>query len=181
MEGEWMASTSWTRAWPIGRSTHEAGTIGTAARGARRGRGLLLLASAWLIGSVACEIGPQSGIGLRLPEGDPTRGARTFRDLGCPECHVVVGEPAPARPEGAPRPIALGGKADHIATHGELVTSIVNPSHGHPRRYPREEVFEQGLSKMKNFNDRMTVEQLLDLTTYLQSKYELDFGALYGP
>lgn len=146
-----------------------------------RAAGVILLLLMASLGGLGCEVGPASGLGLRLPEGDVARGEATFRELGCVECHVIEGEAAPARPEGAPRPIVLGGRADHIATHGELVTSIVNPSHGHPRRYPREEVFEQGLSKMKNFNDEMTVAQLLDLTSYLQSKYELDFDALYGP
>jgi hypothetical protein len=47
----------------------------------------------------------------------------------------------------------------------------VNPSHGFPLEYPREEVADKGRSKMTNFNDTMTVKELIDLTEYLQSKY----------
>ncbi len=32
---------------------------------------------------------------------------------------------------------------------------------------------------MPKFNETMTVEQLIDLTAYLQSKYELERGSLF--
>lgn len=134
-----------------------------------------------IVAVIGCEIGPQSGIGLRLPDGDPARGERTFASLGCFGCHVIAGEESSSKPEGLAVTVVLGGRVDHIETHGELVTSIINPSHGFPRRYPREAILEEGLSKMTNFNDAMTVEQLIDLTAYLQSKYELDFDLMYGP
>jgi hypothetical protein len=128
--------------------------------------------------SSGCEVGPKSGIGLRLPEGDLVRGEKAFNDLGCDGCHAIVQEnkSRQAAPEVV---VVLGGKVAHIETHGELVTSIVNPSHGFPRRYPRLDVAEAGESKMPNFNEKMTVEQLIDLTAYLQSKYELERGSLY--
>jgi hypothetical protein len=75
----------------------------------------------------------------------------------------------------------LGGKVDHITTHGELFTAIVNPSHGYPRRYAKEDVFEGERSRMPRLNETMTVAQLIDLTEFLQSKYELDPQLLYGP
>jgi len=75
--------------------------------------------------------------------------------------------------------VVLGGKVAHIETHGELVTSIINPSHGFSPRYPRAKVAEAGQSKMPKFNETMTVEQLIDLTAYLQSKYELERGSLF--
>ena len=76
--------------------------------------------------------------------------------------------------------IVLGGEVPHIESHGELVTSIVNPSHGFPSRYEREDITIEGSSKMINFNETMTVKQLIDLTEYLQSKYSLALNEIYG-
>ncbi len=126
----------------------------------------------------ACEIGRRSGRGFRLPEGDLQRGRAAFHDLGCPTCHAVAGTPDAGEKEGI---VVLGGKVNRVETYGELVTSIVNPSHEISRRYPREEVADGDVSKMKNFNDLMTVAQLIDLTTYLQSKYELIQEPSYFP
>jgi mono/diheme cytochrome c family protein len=139
--------------------------------------GLFVIAGCLALGSIGCEAGPKSGIGLRLPEGDLARGEKAFHDLGCDGCHAIVRENRSR--SGAPPElvVALGGKVAHIESHGKLVTSIINPSHGFPRRYPRERITEAGQSKMPNFNETMTVEQLIDLTAYLQSKYELERGS----
>ncbi|NNL86915.1 MAG: cytochrome C [Myxococcales bacterium] len=126
----------------------------------------------------ACEMGPRSGRGLRLPEGDVQRGKIAFRELGCPTCHDVAGDPGAGKMKGV---VVLGGEVTRIETYGELVTSIVNPSHEISRRYPKEDVTVGDVSKMKNFNHVMTVAQLIDLTTYLQSKYELIREPRYIP
>ena len=61
-----------------------------------------------------------------------------------------------------------------IQTYGELVTSIINPSHRLARGYAVEEIAsEEGESEMKNYNDVMTVSELIDLVTFLQSHYSL--------
>jgi mono/diheme cytochrome c family protein len=138
---------------------------------------MLLLA----ILGVGCEIGPQSGSGLRLPNGDVVAGKQAFVDLGCNACHEVGDQAGPVEAPGGRVMVRLGGKSPHIETHGELVTSIVNPSHGFPRRYAREDVTEGNQSRMRNFNDTMTVAQLIDLTTYIQSKYDLELNEIYAP
>jgi len=130
---------------------------------------------------VGCEIGPESGSGLRLPNGDVVAGKQAFAELNCDECHVVGDEAAPNPSSDGQVVVRLGGRAPHIETHGELITSIVNPSHGFSRRYAREDVTEGDRSKMRNLNEAMTVAQLIDLTAYLQSKYELELKQLYGP
>ena len=38
------------------------------------------------------EIGPRSGVGLRLPDGDIARGEQEFQELGCSGCHAIAGE-----------------------------------------------------------------------------------------
>jgi len=126
---------------------------------------------------LGCEVGAKSGAGLRLPNGDIEKGRQAFEELGCVECHRV-GVRSPSQGGDL---IVLGGKVAHIETHGELVTSITNPSHGISRRYPVEDVMEGNRSKMPDFNTRMTVEELIDVTAYLQSKYELELNDMYGP
>ena len=132
-----------------------------------------------LLPSFGCEIGPKSGAGLRLPNGDVVAGELAFSQLGCVECHTIANESDEVDRQGGNTIVALGGSVPHIETHGELVTSIVNPSHGFSRFYPLEDVTAEGDSKMSNFNERMTVKQLIDLTAYLQSKYKLTLNKLY--
>ena len=69
--------------------------------------------------------------------------------------------------------IGLGGEVTRIDTYGQLVTSIINPSHRLAKGHSAEDVTEGGTSKMKNYNDMLTVSQLIDLVAFLQSKYQL--------
>ena len=133
----------------------------------------LLLLSCMVVAGFGCELGPRSGQGLRLPEGDIVRGEVAFRELGCATCHDVAGGPAAPEGERSDVIVTLGGAVTRVETYGELVTSIINPSHEISGRYPREQVTGDGVSKMENFNERMTVAQLIDLTAFLQSKYEV--------
>ena len=131
--------------------------------------------------TLGCELGPRSGRGLRLPDGDVARGELAFRELGCPTCHDVAG--GPVFPEAAGREplVTLGGEVSRVETYGELVTSVVNPSHEISRRYPKDRVSDGDVSKMRNFNEQMTVAQLIDLVAFLQSKYEVRPEPLYIP
>jgi len=69
--------------------------------------------------------------------------------------------------------VKLGGPVSSVESYGEFVTSIVNPSHRLTRLYPAEEVAIGDESRMKDFNDTMTVAQLIYLVGFLQSKCEL--------
>ncbi len=131
--------------------------------------------------AAACEVGPRSGLGLRLPPGDVERGRAAFRELACVRCHSIAEEPDPLPGESREIHVVLGGRVPHIRTHGELVTSIVNPSHGFAEGHDLDDEGIELRSLMPEFNDLMTVEQLIDLTAYLQSKYTLDMDALFGP
>ena len=141
----------------------------------------LLFVSFLIMMCFGCEVGPRSGRGLRLPDGDVERGALAVRELGCPNCHHVVGGPAAPGGTRSEVIVTLGGEVTRIETYGELVTSMINPSHKISRRYPREQVAEGNVSKMENFNERMTVAQLIDLTAFLQSKYEIRREPLHLP
>ena len=52
----------------------------------------LFLSCLILIG-FGCVLDPRTGHGLRLPDGDVERGELVFREIGCQECHRVVGGP----------------------------------------------------------------------------------------
>jgi len=128
----------------------------------------LVLATLLSLSSMGCDL-ERSPRGFRLPDGNIDKGKETFVSLQCTSCHTVAGEdfPAPAHLN-----IPLGGETPRIRTYGELVTSIINPSHIISARY-REELREVKESPMTNFNDTMTVAQMIDLVAFLQSRYRL--------
>ena len=134
---------------------------------------LLLPAAACAVLLAACDVGPTSGAGFRLPDGDPEAGAATFVALQCNSCHVISNYELPPPAEKGPVEVTLGGEVTRVRTYGELVTSIINPSHKLVRWYPKEQVSRDGKSLMPLFNDRMTVRQLINLVAFLQPHYDV--------
>lgn len=126
-----------------------------------------------------CDRGPKSAKGFSLPEGDPALGKSTFMQLKCHSCHQIAGIEQ-LKPDGQTPKISvkLGGKVSQIKTYGELVTSVINPSHRLAAGYPKQEVADDEVSKMTIYNDVMTVTQLINLVAFLQSNYEL---MIYDP
>ena len=121
-----------------------------------------------------CDRGPNSGRGFSLPEGNADRGRATFVELGCNTCHSVDDIEHIAVSEAPDINIKLGGQTTVIKTYGDLVTSVINPSHKIVQRRSNQKVVtEEGESKMVAYNDVMTVQQLVDLVTYLESHYEV--------
>ncbi len=112
--------------------------------------------------------------GFALPPGNATTGQETFVALQCNHCHSVADGTEKAA-DGHPEiNFSLGGPTTRVRTYGDLVTSIINPSHkvsGYPKADAN--VNEFGESNMRVYNDIMTVQQLVDLTTYLQGTYKL--------
>ena len=132
--------------------------------------GLVLLAFL----TAACN-NPKSSAGFRLPDGDAGRGKAVFLELKCNTCHTVAGTdiPTPSNDYAYVRVVVLGGEVAHVKTYGELVTSIINPSHSLAPGYPKELITKGNQSAMTNFNGTMTVQQLIDLVAFLQSHYKL--------
>jgi len=129
-----------------------------------------------------CVPGPTSGKGFTLPAGDAKQGEQDFVSLQCHACHSVTGVELPEIAAEVEPKVELGGKVPRISTYGELVTSIINPSHKLARGYTAETVAEGGKSRMKNYNDVLTVQQLTDLVMFLQPRYELEpFEPTYYP
>ena len=138
----------------------------------------LLFSMAFLLMIVSgCEQERQSGKGLYLPPGNIENGRVAFIDLGCHECHTIKGVDLPAPKLETPLiNINLGGEVYRVKSYGELITSIVNPNHIISPQYRRklDEIAKQNNVEtlMPSFNDRMTVTQLIDLVTFLDSKYK---------
>ncbi len=131
-----------------------------------------------------CQPEPTSGRGFTLPAGNVDAGKTAFLSLECHACHVVKEIEQLPIADGKPgMSVPLGGEVTRIQTYGELVTSIINPSHRLARAAPGNEraatqtaapeKSDSSVSPMTNYNQVMTVQQLIDLTTFLQSLYRI--------
>jgi len=131
---------------------------------------LTLSASCCLTG---CDSDPTSAAGFRLPDGDVARGEQSFLALGCHRCHTMadVDLPNPIIP--GPVRLGLGGEVTRVKTYGELVSSIINPSHRIAPNAGPGATTDDGKSVMRIYNDVMTVQQLIDLVAFLQSHYQV--------
>jgi hypothetical protein len=109
--------------------------------------------------------------GFALPAGDIEEGKATYKRLACNECHSISEIEWKGGADSLK--IQLGGDVSFEKSYGELVTSVINPSHKIARGYKQIGTTEGGLSKMKNYNEIMTVQELVDLVTFLQSEYEV--------
>jgi L-cysteine S-thiosulfotransferase len=127
-----------------------------------------------LIVLLGCTPDAKSGTGFTLPSGNAERGQETFVQLKCHACHTVQGIDFVALPASEEKMVALGGKKPYVVTYGSLVTSIINPSHRFAAGYPEAEIKAEGESKMRIYNDEMTITQLIDLVAFLQSHYQLE-------
>ncbi len=123
--------------------------------------------------SIGCTPSAKSEFGFRLPDGDADNGRATFAYMQCNQCHTVVGETFEDIPLADPPYVELGGRVSRIKTYGELVTAIINPSHKLADGYAEETVSEDGESNMYVYNRYMTVEELTDLVSFLQSSYDV--------
>lgn len=126
-----------------------------------------------LAGSVACA-DRMAQIGFSLPAGKAERGREAFVFLQCHACHTISGVELPREPH-APEPpfVELGGSVTRVKTYGQLITAIINPSHKLAEGYPEELVSENGQSKMPVYNEVMTVQDLIDIVTFLQPRYNV--------
>lgn len=117
---------------------------------------------------------PKSASGFRLPDGDVKAGRTAFVQLRCHVCHQVEG--IDVRPEGTGAvSVPIGGDTLRVKTYGDLVTSIINPSHRIAPGTDPASVAPGGRSLMENaqLNDVMTVRQLVDLVAFLQTTYRV--------
>ena len=125
----------------------------------------------------ACATGVATEEGFRFPivNGNIAAGQQAFLELGCHQCHTVRDVMLPSWNGDSPLSLELGGEILHVKTYGELITSIINPNHVISEKYldriPREQR-KRAASPMP-FKEEMTVRQLIDLVTFLNSRYIL--------
>jgi L-cysteine S-thiosulfotransferase len=111
--------------------------------------------------------GVPKGWKFLMPPGDPARGREAFVTLECFACHEVKGEdfPKTSKRSHEPGPELTGMGSHHPAEY--FAESIVNPNRvivqGTGYTGP------DGLSKMPDYGDTMTVRQLVDVVAYLKS------------
>ena len=120
-----------------------------------------------------CERDRMSERGFSLPEGDPVAGKEAFLYMQCNECHTIAGMDLPRVPLADPPYVELGGQVTSVKTYGDLVTSVINPSHRLAKGYAEEQVAEEGESNMYIYNRYMTVQELIDIVMFLQPQYEI--------
>jgi mono/diheme cytochrome c family protein len=125
-------------------------------------------------GLISCDLGPESPKGFSLPEGSSEEGKLVFLKYQCLACHRINGLKPVSDPYNNPDiSVVLGGKSIKVKTYADLLTSIINPSHKLSKGYRRSNVQVDEVSKMTIYNDAMTVTELVNLVTYLESNYEL--------
>ena len=125
-------------------------------------------------GLISCDLGPDSPRGFSLPDGNIEEGKLAFLKYQCLACHRIDGLEPPAGLMANPDILVrLGGKSIKVKTYADLLTSIINPSHKFARGYKLDTIQDDGISKMNNYNDVMTVTELVNVVTFLQSNYEL--------
>jgi hypothetical protein len=124
-----------------------------------------------LCGSLLISSCNRQARGFALPEGDIEKGKVTYKRLACSECHSIPNIEWKGGKDNLK--IHLGGEVTSLKTYGGLVTSVINPSHKVASFYNQKTSTEGDLSKMKNYNEVMTVQELIDLVAFLQSEYQI--------
>ena len=112
----------------------------------------------------------QEGRGFALPTGDIEAGKESFVSMSCNECHSTSDIEWRGNAENIHHP--LGGDVSVVKTYGELVTSVMNPNHKIAKKY-KENLEDGAPSPMINYNNIMTIQELVDIVSYLQDKYEI--------
>ena len=138
-----------------------------------------VVVSALILSLVALTGCDRQSRGFALPPGDAERGLATFKDLGCQNCHYI--DCVVERLEGGDIDVRLGGRVTRVKTYGDLVTSIIHPSHELSRGKTPSTIDEDGNSRMPDYNNVMSVAELVDLTTFLQTQYSVWVPEHYYP
>lgn len=134
-------------------------------------RTFLIISAASFI--TACDQGVDSPRGFSLPQGDAVAGEQAIIKHRCMACHTIGGLDGSGLSAEIPTKVELGGSSPRITTYAQLVTSIINPSHRISRGPYWETTDEASQSLMTNYNDVMTVTELVNVVAFLQPKYEV--------
>src|SRR5262249_21017285 len=97
-----------------------------------------------------------------LPKGDPVKGRAVFIKYECYNCHEVRGEDFPEPFEESAPELSQMGPEHPIEFFAE---SIINPNAVVPKAYQKPD----GTSPMRDFTERMTLRELIDVSAYIVS------------
>ncbi len=96
-----------------------------------------------------------------MPKGDPAKGRAVFEKFECHYCHAIRGETFPDPLESAPE-LSQMGPMHPVEFFAE---SIMNPNAVVPKSYRQSD----GTSPMTDFAEKMTVQELIDVSSYVAS------------
>jgi Cu/Ag efflux protein CusF len=105
------------------------------------------------------EMHHPKGWQFTMPKGDAAKGREIFEKYVCYICHEVRGEKFPPGNKAGPELTQMGPL--HPLEY--FTESVINPS-AHAAKKHRG---PDGKSTMPDYNNRMTVQELVDLSTYL--------------
>jgi mono/diheme cytochrome c family protein len=139
-----------------------------------RNSALILLVSGAAALASACATsssGASRSEEFQLPEGDADAGKKVFVQSQCSFCHAVEGaDDLPEPVAQPPIPFTLGEEANRM-TDGQLVRSIIDPSHFVSDAYPKAATQVGSESRMPAYRNTLTVQQLIDLVAFLREAY----------
>jgi sulfur-oxidizing protein SoxX len=122
----------------------------------------------------ACDPKDRPVKGFVLPPGDVELGKQVFIDHGCFQCHLLPTVDLPRRAPDPPVTLEIGGKVYRVKDYGELLDAVVNPNHIISPKYKMtldKDDRNNAQSPMPNFNEEMTVAELIDLVAFLHAQY----------
>ncbi len=114
------------------------------------------------VNAAEVEMHHPKGWTFTMPKGDPVKGRAVFDKFSCYSCHEVRGEKFPPLDKGQ----AVGPELSQMGPMHPLeyfTESTINPDAVAAKKYRGSD----GKSKMPAFNTDMTVQELIDLSTYL--------------
>jgi len=126
------------------------------------------------LGLSACDEKNRPVRGFVLPAGDSAAGKQVFIDHGCYQCHTLPEVDLPERVSNPPITLEIGGKVFRVRNYGELLDAVVNPNHIISAKYRMAldtDARKDLESPMPNFNEELTVAELIDLVTFLHEQY----------
>jgi Cu/Ag efflux protein CusF len=105
------------------------------------------------------EMHHPKGWQFTMPKGDYEKGREIFQKYACYICHEVRGENFPPGSRAGPE-LSQMGPLHPLEYFSE---SVINPS-AHASKKDRD---PDGKSTMPDYNERMTLQELIDLSTYM--------------
>ena len=135
----------------------------------------------------ACTVESPPVKGFIMPVGDVALGEQVFVKYACHGCHTIPGVDLPKVDPAPPFVMEIGGDVYRVKNEGELLTSVINPTHVVSQEYINqiEDVAHQdGSTPMPYYGDAMTITEMVNLVTFLRAQYSKlmpDFFQSYAP